>query len=125
MVLVPQGNEYSYVMMDSPLEDSMFTRLYFMDGHGLTRFRKFSEQESVIRNRIVVWKVDWDGGEKNKVYFVEQAQNETIVPDVADIGVREEATQNQSESDGNSGQSNESIPQGQADTNDTAADAAD
>jgi len=79
----------------------------------------------VIRNRIVVWKVDWDGGEKNKVYFVEQAQNETIVPDVADIGVREEATQDQSESDGNSRQSNESIPQGQPDTNGTAADAAD
>jgi dolichyl-diphosphooligosaccharide--protein glycosyltransferase len=63
MTMIPNGDQWGYVMMIPPLEDSMFTRLYFLDGHGLSKFEKFSDQQSVIGNRIVVWKVKWNGDE--------------------------------------------------------------
>ncbi|MBD3164393.1 hypothetical protein GF323_04280 [Candidatus Woesearchaeota archaeon] len=69
MTLVPSENGWQYIMMLPPLEDSMFTRLYFLDGHGLTKFRKFSEQQSVVGNKILVWKVEWQGKEKNIMDF--------------------------------------------------------
>jgi dolichyl-diphosphooligosaccharide--protein glycosyltransferase len=75
MTLLKQGENWAYVASSPGLEDSMFTRLYFMDGHGLSKFKKFSEQQSVIGNRIVVWDVDWDGTEKNQVYFQPQGNS--------------------------------------------------
>jgi dolichyl-diphosphooligosaccharide--protein glycosyltransferase len=48
------------VLMTDPLHaDSMFARLYFLDGRGTTAFQKFSDQSDFMGNRIVVWKVDW------------------------------------------------------------------
>ena len=52
-------------MSVQPLEDSMFTRLFFLDGHGLKHFQKFSDLRSVTGQRIVVWKVDWEGEQEN------------------------------------------------------------
>ncbi len=40
---------------------SMFQRLYFLDGIGLKYFDKFNEEKSFTGNRIVIWKVDWEG----------------------------------------------------------------
>jgi dolichyl-diphosphooligosaccharide--protein glycosyltransferase len=77
MALVPSGNTWRYIMMLPPLEDSMFTRLYFLEGHGLTKFKKFSDQRSVVGNIIQVWKVDWEGSEKNIMGHF-KPKNETI-----------------------------------------------
>ncbi|MBR9699774.1 hypothetical protein GOV09_04930, partial [Candidatus Woesearchaeota archaeon] len=83
VTLFPQGNNWAYIMMASPLEDSIFTRLYFQEGHGLTKFRKFSEQQSVIGNRIVVWQVDWEGTEKNvHPYFQPEPEVEEVVEEI-------------------------------------------
>ena len=73
MTLIPSGDSWSYIMMSAPLEDGIFTRLYFLDGHGLTKFRKFSDMTSFTGNRIVIWKIDWNGTNKNLVYFNEEA----------------------------------------------------
>ncbi len=39
--------------------DSLFTRLFFLDGANTTAFRKFSDTTSVTTGRVIVWKVDW------------------------------------------------------------------
>ncbi len=80
MTLIPQGDSWNYIMSASPLEDSMFTRLFFTDGHGLKKFKKFTEEHSVVGNRIIVWKVDWEGKEENKVFFNEEEQDAQIDP---------------------------------------------
>jgi len=72
--MVPNGNGWSYILMAPPLEDSMYTRMYFQDGHGLHNFQKISDMRSITGNRIVVWKVDWNKKQENLVYF----RNESI-----------------------------------------------
>jgi hypothetical protein len=63
--LIRNGDSYQLLQMDSDLTASMFTRLYYQDGIGLKHFKKFSDEKSVFGGRIVVWKVDWEGKEKN------------------------------------------------------------
>ena len=64
-VLISEGESYSLLIMDYALTGSMFTKLFYMDGHSLTHFRKFSDEKSVFNNRIIVYKVDWKGNETN------------------------------------------------------------
>ncbi|MCH8329278.1 MAG: hypothetical protein IIB81_02710 [Nanoarchaeota archaeon] len=39
--------------------------MYYQEGIGLKYFKKFSDERSVFGGRIIVWKVDWEGKEKN------------------------------------------------------------
>jgi len=48
------------VLMADPLNvDSLFTRLFFLDGAYTTAFEKFSDTTSFNMGRILIWKVDW------------------------------------------------------------------
>ena len=80
--LIPSGNSYNIVLMDADLTAGMFTRLFYMDGHGLSYFKKFDDQRSIFGNRIIVWKVDWEGKEKNSVEAYAQP---AVVPEAAEI----------------------------------------
>jgi len=45
MTLIPSANgAWGYILSVSPLENSMFTRLYYLDGNGLSKFKKYSEK---------------------------------------------------------------------------------
>ena len=57
--------------MDSDLTASMFTRMFYQEGIGLKYFKKFSDERSVFGGRIIVWKVDWEGKEKNIIVVPE------------------------------------------------------
>ena len=63
--LIKKGEGYEMVQMDSSLTASMFTRLFYQEGVGLSHFKKFSDERSIFGSRIIVWKVDWEGKEKN------------------------------------------------------------
>jgi len=78
MTLVPDGGGYKIVMSSSELADSMFTRLYYLKGHGLRYFKPFNYEKSFNGNEIYVWKVDWNGTEKNIVQEF-MPTNETAV----------------------------------------------
>ena len=53
-------------MLVSPeLSTSMFTRLYYLEGHGLEHFKKVFEDREITQGELYVWKIDWEGGEKN------------------------------------------------------------
>jgi len=60
VALLPNGNS---ILMDQKLVGSMFTRLFFFEGHGLEHFSLLSDKDQVTGGKIQVWKVGWDGGE--------------------------------------------------------------
>jgi dolichyl-diphosphooligosaccharide--protein glycosyltransferase len=69
LTLFPESESVMHVVMSDPvLAGSMFTRLFYMNGHGLKYFDKFDYKDSPLGSRIYVWKVDWKGESKNNVY---------------------------------------------------------
>ena len=61
--LIPEGGGLKCIVMDYRLAGSMFTRLFFFNGHGLKQFKPFSEKRQVTGGKIQVWKVDWESDE--------------------------------------------------------------
>ncbi len=56
VILTPEGT----VVFSSPeLAASMFTRLFYLGGAGLSHFERFSDVVDVQGQRIIVWKVAW------------------------------------------------------------------
>ncbi|MBI2135326.1 hypothetical protein HYU09_05015 [Candidatus Woesearchaeota archaeon] len=93
IALVKDGESYSAVAMDSDLTASMFTRLFYQDGIGLRYFKKFSDERSIFGNRIIVWKVDWEGKEKNVIESVQvpEAEKQAIQAEEAGDSVPDSA----------------------------------
>jgi dolichyl-diphosphooligosaccharide--protein glycosyltransferase len=56
-VLLPDNQ--TVLIMSEELVDSMFTRLFYYDGLGLERFKKFYDTRDVTGARIITWKIDW------------------------------------------------------------------
>ena len=54
------GGNYRAYAMSPELAASMFTRLFFLDGSGLSSFEKFYNTQTVYGGRIIRWKVKWD-----------------------------------------------------------------
>lgn len=53
------------MLMHPLLSNSVFTKLFFLEGHGLKKFKLFSTQRQVTGGMIYVWKVDWSGKTPN------------------------------------------------------------
>jgi hypothetical protein len=53
------------VIMDTVLADSMFTRLFYYKGIGLKHFDLVKEDTAINGDKILVWKVDWQGLSEN------------------------------------------------------------
>ncbi len=77
-VLIPEGNSYNILLMDYALTGSMFTRMFYMDGHSLQHFKEFNDERSIFGGRIIVYKVDWDGGETNIMDHFKQLEEEKL-----------------------------------------------
>ena len=78
ITLVPKSeNEITGILSMKELVGGMFTRMFYMKGHGLKYFKVIDHQlvfpGSQLETNIYVYKVDWEGG------------NATIVQDYADI----------------------------------------
>ncbi|MFC1648302.1 STT3 domain-containing protein [Nanoarchaeota archaeon] len=57
--------EQNRVMVMHPLfTEALFTKLFYLDGRYTSHFNKFSDKQAVNGQRIIVWKVDWDGQEE-------------------------------------------------------------
>ncbi len=54
-----RGNSTFNVVMQPELAKSIFTRLFFMEGHGLEHFELFSAERDITGQDIYVWKVKW------------------------------------------------------------------
>ncbi len=64
VVVQKTGDSIDVMYMDPALVGSMFTRLFFFDGIGLSSFEKFYDTTNVFGGRIITWKVVWDAEDK-------------------------------------------------------------
>ena len=62
--------------MDPKLAGSMFTRLFFFNGHGLKHFNLFSDKTQVTGGKIQAWKVDWEEGKPINILKKEESLTE-------------------------------------------------
>ena len=67
IILVPRGNSYSVVISTPELATSMFTRMFFMEGHGLKYFTPFNTQQQIGGGSIFVYKTDWKEHKPNVI----------------------------------------------------------
>jgi dolichyl-diphosphooligosaccharide--protein glycosyltransferase len=82
LIPIDNNNNYKSLILSPEQAASMFTRLFFMDGHGLKHFKKFSDERSVFGGRVIIWKVDWEGkGDMNllEVFKPKPLINETEI----------------------------------------------
>jgi len=69
-VLVPTGEEsYGLMLTDPAQANSMFTKLFYFDGHGTSCFSKFDETKQFGGGKIITWIMDYNCQQENKVYF--------------------------------------------------------
>ncbi|MFQ5475056.1 MAG: hypothetical protein ACE5DM_04435, partial [Candidatus Nanoarchaeia archaeon] len=61
IVLIPAGDGYNSILTAPEIANSMFTRMFFMKGHGLKHFKQFDDTRSITGGRIITWTVDWEG----------------------------------------------------------------
>lgn len=61
--IIPTSEENAFVVMSSPqLVGSLFTRMFYMQGHGLKYFKLFNHPpRGLTGTDIYVYKVDWEG----------------------------------------------------------------
>jgi dolichyl-phosphooligosaccharide-protein glycotransferase len=66
VVLLPEQNK---IILTHPLQaNSIFTKLFYFEGHGLDCFSKFDERNQVTGGRIVTWKIDWNCQQENNIF---------------------------------------------------------
>jgi dolichyl-phosphooligosaccharide-protein glycotransferase len=79
IVLIPDDGGYDFILADHLQASGMFTRMFFLDGHGLKCFSKFDEKQQINGQRIVTWKIDFSCQQDNLVYFNSEPSVEDIV----------------------------------------------
>jgi len=87
--LIPYEGGYVSILMDQKLAASMFTRLFFFEGHGLKHFKPFVHEQQVTGGHIYIYKVDWESDEEvivekflkkhkeKEIEEIEEAEEET------------------------------------------------
>jgi dolichyl-diphosphooligosaccharide--protein glycosyltransferase len=84
LALIQEGKGFSCLLVDPLLAKSMFTRLFFFDGHGSQHFKLFSDKTTFRGERIQVWKISWQPGEKN---IMDEMQEKTVVKQGSEVSV--------------------------------------
>ncbi len=59
MILISDGDNYGNVLANPSLSNSMFSKLFFLDGKGTKYFKKVYNTNDAANNRIIVWKIEW------------------------------------------------------------------
>ena len=60
VVVRETSGNYDLMITSSPLGNSMFTKLFYLNGVGLTHFERFDSRVSTTGWNIETWKVKWD-----------------------------------------------------------------
>ena len=71
-ILVPtdgHATDFNVLLSDPLLAGSMFTRMFFYQGHGLRCFTPFDARRQVTGGMVYTYKVDWNCAGKNRSYF--------------------------------------------------------
>ena len=74
VILVPQGKDQFAAIIADPLQaNSMFTKMYFYEGHGLRCFDPFDGRQHASGGRVLIFKTDWDCLSTHYMFFREEA----------------------------------------------------
>ncbi|MBS3175836.1 hypothetical protein J4457_01220 [Candidatus Woesearchaeota archaeon] len=77
VMTIPTNNRFNAIMAARPLAKSLFSRLFFYNGHGTQHFKLLSEKTSVLGEKIQVWKVTWESQEPLMIYEQKPVANVT------------------------------------------------
>jgi len=104
LTLVKRGDGFEMLQMDSDLTAAMFTRLFYQEGIGLQHFKKFSDEQTIFGGRIIVWKIDWEGLEKNIIEVpvpveIEQTKTESDEETIQIENIEENSTDEKQETE--------------------------
>src|SRR3989344_5641646 len=85
ITLVPQsGNELTAILSSKELTGSMFTRMFYMQGHGLKYFKLFDHQRGLTGTDIYTYKMDWGGNNATiSDEIVRNLEKETAIAPIA------------------------------------------
>ena len=72
IVLLPSGENYIFLATDPLQANSIFTKLYFLEGQGLKCFSKFDQAQNINGGKIITWKIDYSCTQKNNPLFPEE-----------------------------------------------------
>ncbi|MEK6964511.1 MAG: STT3 domain-containing protein [Nanoarchaeota archaeon] len=50
---------YRVLVLDPTFKESLFTKLFYLDGRYTSHFEKFSDKNTIGGDRILIWKVKW------------------------------------------------------------------
>ena len=90
ITLIPVGTDSYQILISSPeLAKSMFTKMFYLNGHGLKHFEKFSDVRDITGGRIIVWKVNWQGESEN---LLEHYEPEPVIEEEIIEETEEETT---------------------------------
>jgi hypothetical protein len=92
VVLIPNGNNWQFMMTDPLQAASIFTKLFFYEGHGMKCFEKFDDVRQITGGRIITWKVDFDCNQENNIFMVEEVEKPE--EEIDNQSVEEEADNN-------------------------------
>ncbi|MEK6900215.1 MAG: STT3 domain-containing protein, partial [Nanoarchaeota archaeon] len=59
VILIPDGENYSFILSSPSHAATTFTRLYFLDRYGMECFSKYHETTDINGGKIITWKVDY------------------------------------------------------------------
>jgi len=76
------GGNINTIAAVTSLADSMFTRMFFMEGLGLRHFKPFASERQLLGGMIQTYKVDWAG---NEVYLPSSISPKTSVESGAEV----------------------------------------
>ena len=89
--IIPASEDNVLVVMSSPqLVGSMFTRMFYMQGHGLRYFKLLSHQKGLTGTDVYVYKVDWEGKNTTIVdTYVGNLRNQTEAVEIKQVAENE------------------------------------
>ena len=68
LLVFPEGkSSYAVLLAHPEIVDGVFTRMFFLEGHGLKCFERFASETSMLGARIHAWKADWSCGQINVI----------------------------------------------------------
>ncbi len=65
VLVFPSGSGYGRVVASPQLINSIFLRMFYLKGQGLTHFKLLTRQTGFTGTDVWVWKADWEGRQEN------------------------------------------------------------
>jgi len=95
LLLIPNSkdNVVAY-LTNSPLGDSLFMKLFYLNGFTTKHFEKFDEQNSMTGVNIKVWKVKWEIEDKEAISNLFEENKNTTTLKVGEVKINNSNSSN-------------------------------